>query len=119
MVDQPDEQRPHHPTHPLPHRASAEDAWAAELEQVFGSTRWEWKRVKIEPPARAKGQPPQASALAFRLRRRALRRQTEVLVRYRGGPECWWELQARGRVFRFPGHMALHDVLCRVYGVST
>lgn len=32
-------------------------------------------------------------------------------VTYRGGPECWWEIKARGEVWRVPGVIALHDVM--------
>jgi hypothetical protein len=33
------------------------------------------------------------------------------VVTYRGGAEAWWSIKARGRVWRRPGTLALHDVL--------
>lgn len=41
-----------------------------------------------------------------------------LTVKYRSGPEAWWEVKARGRVFRFPGHVAIHDVMREVTGVD-
>ena len=37
-----------------------------------------------------------------------------IVVQYRGGPEASWLVTARGRAFRFPGHMCLQDVLAKV-----
>jgi len=38
-----------------------------------------------------------------------------VTISYRGGPEAWWQIEARGRVWRRPGCLALHDVLQEIY----
>lgn len=46
-----------------------------------------------------------------RLAERDARAPLQVQVSYRGGAEAWWELRARGRVWRFPGHHSIHDVL--------
>lgn len=35
-------------------------------------------------------------------------------VTYRGGPESWWLVTARGRHGCFPGHLALEDVMAQV-----
>lgn len=48
-----------------------------------------------------------------------LKRAREPLtlrITYRGGPECWYQIESRGRVGRLPGHVALHDVMRAVYG---
>ncbi len=37
-----------------------------------------------------------------------------VEIQFRGGPEASWLVKARGRTFRFPGHMSLHDCLAEV-----
>jgi hypothetical protein len=37
-----------------------------------------------------------------------------VSVSYRGGPEAWYEVHARGSVGRFPGYVALHDVMAEI-----
>lgn len=34
---------------------------------------------------------------------------------YRGGSEMWWQLEARGRVWRRDGAIALHDVLQDIF----
>ena len=63
------------------------------------------------------GQPPKASSgpKAKRLAPLQPRDLVELHVRYRGGSEAWWELRARGRYWRFPGSMALHDCLSIIY----
>lgn len=53
--------------------------------------------------------PPSGSLLSWP-RRKPL---TLTLV-YRGGPEAWWEVRARGRVWRRPGVTALHDLMTEV-----
>lgn len=42
------------------------------------------------------------------------RHELEVRISYRGGSEAWWTVRARGRVWRRPGTLALHDVLMDV-----
>lgn len=101
-----------------PSQADTVDAaWAGEIEHAFSSTTWGFRRVEIKPPARAKAQPERSEdrkALLRRLRQREMRKPLEISVRYRGGPECWWEIVARGRVWRFPGYVSLHDALAHV-----
>jgi hypothetical protein len=46
---------------------------------------------------------------------RPLRSDLTITVRHRGGPESWWEVRARGRVWRRPGYIALDDLLRDVY----
>jgi hypothetical protein len=38
-----------------------------------------------------------------------------ITVVYRGGGECWYQVVSRGRTLRFPGAMALHDVMRAIY----
>jgi hypothetical protein len=40
-----------------------------------------------------------------------------IQVTYRAGAEAWWQLEARGRVFRFPGHICLQEALSALNGV--
>lgn len=50
-------------------------------------------------------------------RTRAQRDPREVLtitVKLRGGPECWYEVHARGCTTRVPGHTALHDLMSEI-----
>jgi hypothetical protein len=87
-----------------------------EHEPTFASTTWEWKRVKIDPPLAAP--PKQSPKAAARLARRAAREPTTLTIRYRGGAEAWWEVKARGRSWRVPGHVALHDVMRMVLNLD-
>lgn len=65
--------------------------------------------------------PPEANKRVRRSRstpalpRRSPRDLMGLTVRYRGGPEAWWEVHARGRVWRFPGYVCLHDALSTIY----
>lgn len=81
-----------------------------ESNSRLPSTRWVWKKVRVPappegPPARA------ASAASPPVSRRNPRESLTVTVRYRGGAECWWQVEARGRVWRTPGVIAIHDVM--------
>jgi len=83
-------------------------------EQVFPSTTWRWKHVKIKPPARAQStsevEDEPASRLGLRDRRRAL----WIEVRFLGGSECWWLIRARGRQWRIPGDRCVEDLMHRI-----
>lgn len=35
-------------------------------------------------------------------------------VTFRGGPECWYEVRARGSMGRFPGYVSLHDAVSEI-----
>jgi hypothetical protein len=48
------------------------------------------------------------------LSRRDPRKPLEITIKYRGGPECWWEVRARGVTLRRPGHMAIHDLFVEI-----
>lgn len=48
--------------------------------------------------------------------RREPRENLTITVRYRGGPECWWEIKARGETVRLPGYVHLHDALMAING---
>lgn len=78
------------------------------------STTWAWRRVKIASPAG--GQRDSApKALRWRhLSRWDRRRPLTITVKYRGGEECWYEVRARGSMGRFPGVVAIHDVIDEV-----
>jgi hypothetical protein len=79
------------------------------------STTWAWKRVKVRRPAG--GQKRGASGGHSSLRHRANLNPREPLtlkVTYRGGNECWWQIETRGVTIRRPGYLALHDVLWEI-----
>ncbi len=84
-------------------------------EQVFPSTTWAWKQVKMKPPPAGHN-----GARAKRGRWRHLAqwprtRKLQVTVTYRGGAESWWLIEARGSQGAFPGHAALEDVMSQVF----
>lgn len=82
------------------------------------STTWEFKRVRVRrPPNGQKGSPPKAVRW-FRLPHRNPREPLTIKVKYRGGEECWYEVHARGEVGRFPGYVALHDVMREINQVE-
>jgi len=82
---------------------------------MFGSTTWEWRKVKMRtPPAghdTARAKRGRWRGLSTWPRRRAL----TVTVKYRGGAESWWLVSARGRQGVFPGHAAIEDVMAQVF----
>jgi len=50
-----------------------------------------------------------------RLTQHPQRTPLTIQVSYRGGAECWWTIKARGRTWRRPGTLALHDVLQDIF----
>jgi len=87
---------------------------SSDTNECTPSTRWEWKRVKMRPsPEGPQGQRSQSTSKA--LSRRSKRESLTITVKNRGGPEDWWEIRARGRVWRRPGYTALSDLLGQVY----
>lgn len=82
-----------------------------ESNECTPSTAWEWRRVKIRRPAGGQdGSAPKALRW-FRLPPRNGRIPITISVKYRGGGECWYEIHARGQVGRFPGYVAIHDIM--------
>jgi hypothetical protein len=87
-----------------------------EDEQVFGSTTFEWRQVKIK--RRPQGT---STAGAQRRRWRGLARYPRaqalrgIEVQWRGGAESWWLIKARGSHGVFPGHLALEDVMAAIF----
>lgn len=75
------------------------------------STRYQLKLVKIRRPAGGqKTATPQASRL-HRLPARNPREPLHLTISYRGGPESWWEVHARGTIVRRPGYTSLDDIM--------
>lgn len=83
----------------------------ASGEHQSGSTTWVWKRVKMERRPQGPSNTAARRASSPPLAARSPREPLTVTVVYRGGPECWWEVRGRGRVYRVPGHVALHDLM--------
>lgn len=78
------------------------------------STTWAWRQVKIRRPAGGQQHSTAKPSRWFGRARRDPREPLTLTIKYRGGEECWYEVHARGEVGRFPGHVALHDVLREV-----
>lgn len=76
----------------------------------------------IPQPARMRGsrrgaKQDGARRASFKLlRRRNPKDPLTLRIRYRGGAEAWWLIEARGTHQAFPGHLCLHDVLSAVNG---
>lgn len=49
---------------------------------------------------------------------RNMREPITIRIRYRGGAEAWWEIEARGQTLRRPGHVAIHDLFREINGES-
>lgn len=83
-------------------------------ERGKGSTRWVPAGERITPSAR--GKTPQRQRryrwIGLPLQRRS--QKITLTVTYKGGPECWYLVEARGRHGVFPGVAYLHDVLDEV-----
>lgn len=74
------------------------------------STTWAWRRVKIAQPPQAKSHRATAGSTLGSLLPWPRKRPMTVTLVYRGGPECWIEVRARGRIVRRPGVVALVDL---------
>ena len=86
----------------------------SETEQSFPSTTWEWRLTKIRrPPLGQSGCSPKARRF-FHLPSRNPRERLTLTITYRGGGEAWYEIHARGSVGRWPGYVALHDVMSEI-----
>lgn len=48
-----------------------------------------------------------------------MRRPLPCVIRFRGGPELWVQIEARGRVWRFTGDTALYDALSVISQTGT
>jgi len=83
-------------------------------ERSFPSTTWAWKRVKIASPPEARVTGARKGGRWWYLPPWPRSRPLPITIKYRGGPECWYEIHGRGAEGRFPGHTALHDVMSEV-----
>lgn len=76
-----------------------------------GSTHseWEWRKMRRRPQGQQVSGPK--GRRWYRHPRWDRRRKLTVTIKWRGGPEAWVEVHARGSFGRFPGHTALVDVV--------
>ena len=81
-----------------------------------GSHTWSSKPDKMRSGGAA-GRAGASKTPPFRgISRRDWAEPLTIQVRYRGGAEAWWLVEARGRRQAFPGHLSLHDVMAVVTG---
>lgn len=88
-------------------------------EHTFPSTTFGWRKVRIRRPAGGQGdsaaQPHVSGSSAKRrfwgLPYRNPRVPLPLTVKLRGGAEAWVEVHCRGRIVRYPGYIAIVDVL--------
>jgi hypothetical protein len=86
----------------------------ATPERMFGSTTWAWKKVRVSRGA-AGQQPARAKRARFwGLPARSPREPLHLTIKLRGGPECWVEVHARGRIARYHGATAIADIVFEV-----
>lgn len=91
----------------------------AEAEGDAGaSTTWEWRKVKMKPPPAGHGRVRAKRGRWYGLAQWPRRRSLTLTVAYRGGPESWWLVTARGRHGVFPGSAYLEDVMASVLNES-
>ena len=105
-------------SHPTQEPRGLSPPGAPSIRTSVRSTTSEWEWVKIRRPAGPTRQPAEGGPSRARLARRLLRKPLPAVMKYRGGPECWVEITARGQVYRFPGHVALVDVILRINGLD-
>lgn len=112
--------RPGRPDRPVSTGGNPERSEGAAVEsgteQPFSSTTWEYRKVKISRAAS-----PQSAGASKTLRFRFLPRRDRakpltISVQYRGGPECWYLVKARGGSANFHGATGIHDIMEEING---
>lgn len=79
------------------------------------STTWVSEQRKIASPPQAKEHRASAASSLLGLLPWPRRKPMVLSIKFRGGPECWYEVRARGRTIRRPGVIALHDLMRELY----
>lgn len=79
------------------------------------STTFGWRRVKIASPAASQSTQVPKGRRWRRLPRWNPRKRLTITVYYRGGPQCWYQVESRGSMGRFTGDAQLHDVMQEIY----
>lgn len=80
-------------------------------DHTFESTTFVWERRMVRRPAGGQMHSAAKPHRMLGLPRWPARRPLRLTIKYRGGPEGWVEIHARGRVVRYPGYTQVVDVL--------
>lgn len=80
------------------------------------STTWEWRKTKIRSAPQAAQHSQPKAVRWYHMRARDRRKPLTLTISFRGGPEQWFEIHARGSIGRFPGYVCLADVMAAIYG---
>lgn len=75
------------------------------------STRWEWRQVIVRRPAGGQKPVSPKARRFWSLPPRNPREPLHLTIKFRGGPECWYEVHARGQIVRYPGVRSLHEIM--------
>jgi len=75
------------------------------------STNWHWKDASLDGPGGPLGESGAGGPSVFALRSRDPRKPLDMQVRYVGGPEGTWLIQARDWRWRCTGGLSLVDVM--------
>lgn len=86
-----------------------------DANDCTASTTWVWRRVRVSTPPQAQQNRPSGARSLSKLGVWPRRKTLHLEVKYRGGPEAWYEIRARGVTLRMPGATALHDVMRTLY----
>lgn len=90
---------------------------APDQEQVYPSTRWASRMVKIStaPKALQDSRRRRPSGGWVHPKRGE---PVTLTITYRAGPQAWFTVRARGRTWQVPGVLALYDVVVKVLSES-
>ena len=88
-----------------------------ESNTSLPSTNWRYIKAKIEPHPQGTTQRPKGTARSLPPAKRGRFAGAQLVVRFKGGPECSYLICFEGRCWRYPGHWCLHDVLTHLAAV--
>lgn len=67
------------------------------------STTWEWRRVKVRRRPQGTSTARRRRSTGAQMAPRNAVDPLQIVVRYRGGAEAWWRIDARGETYIMPG----------------
>lgn len=82
-----------------------------------GSTTWVWDPDRVRRSRREGQRVSKTPNRWYGLSRRNPKDKLTLTVTYRGGAECWYLIEGRGRSGVFPGVVCIHDAMREIYGI--